>query len=416
MDKKYFITSEESVDNFVGIRFEDGVPQVVFPHGFAIANNETERRKDVFKLLNVLMRFNDIKSGDNLFDKNNLISDIPIKSYLYIIQNFLECGYYTEKENKYINATKGKINWKRTIQKEKSYLDKSNIIYLNFQIKTNQNNTNNLITEIHSYCVYKSIFLFGWLFYPFEKLPLKPQIKYDKKIFTNILKNAMNNTFNDTKRKLFQSMINILISENECIDINNCSIGVKFFDKIWERLIDFTFGEVNKNKYFPHAKWHIIKNDKIIQSTALEPDTIMKYQDKIYVLDAKYYQFGITEHFKDLPNTSSIQKQITYGKHVAEKFCKIAKENVYNAFIMPFNAKNSNKMKFVSIGTADWEEYNEKTLNYAYVLGILIDTKWLITECTKHRNNEIEELALLIEKSLAKYKHIVKIYEKNLLE
>ena len=204
MNKNCFITSEESLDNFVGIRFRDGIPQVVFPHGFAIADSERECRKDVFSLLNVLIRFTDKKSGDKTNCNDNLISDLPIKSYLYIIQNFLDYGYYVEQETKYKNASKGKINWKRTIQKEKAYLDKSGVIYLNFQVKTNQTNTNNFITEIHRYCVYKSIMLFGWLFCPFANLPLEPQIKYDKKTFINVLKNAMDRRINWLKEILYK--------------------------------------------------------------------------------------------------------------------------------------------------------------------------------------------------------------------
>ena len=72
------------------------------------------------------------------------------------------------------------------------------------------------------------------------------------------------------------------------------------------------FGESNKDIYFPHAKWHIINREKT-ESSALEPDTVMKLNGKFYILDAKYYKFGITGLPMHLPATSSIQKQITYG-------------------------------------------------------------------------------------------------------
>ena len=160
----------------------------------------------------------------------------------------------------------------------------------------------------------------------------------------------------------------------------------------------------DKKKYFPHATWHIIKNDKVEKSSALEPDTIMKYNGKTYVLDAKYYQYGISQNPKDLPNTSSIQKQITYGKHIAEQFYKGSENSVYSAFVLPYKSENLDKWKFVSIGSADWEEYNSKTYNYAYILALLLDSKWIINEYSRHNDYEIEKLANLIETSLNSYR------------
>ena len=114
--------------------------------------------------------------------------------------------------------------------------------------------------------------------------------------------------------------------------------------------------------------------------------------------------FRSTGNPSDLPNTSSIQKQITYGKHIAEHIQEVAREDVYNAFIMPYNAAGGEKAKFVSVGTADWEQYSSQTPNYAYVLGLLLDTKWLLAEYTRHNDAEIERLATLIEQSLISYR------------
>ena len=71
---------------------------------------------------------------------------------------------------------------------------------------------------------------------------------------------------------------------------------------------------------------------------------------------------------------------------------------------MPFNSCGGENTKFVSVGTADWERYTPQTLNYAYVLGILLDTKWLLTEYTRHDASEIEQMANLIETSLSQYR------------
>lgn len=404
MLREYCKTSSETADLFVGIRFVDGVPEVVFPHGYHISDEDKDCRKDIFRLIAVLQRFTDHKEGNKSNRNKDTIVSFPISSYQYIILDFLEHGYYTEREIKYVSSQRGKINWKRTIQQETAQIDNGNVVYLDFQVKTNRINSNNLISMIHKYCVYICFLKLGWLFFERDYLPEKPEISFNKKMFLETLNQALNDTYNDQKRKLFQSMINIIKEHNDDIDVKNMAVGVKRFDPIWERLIDYVFGEDDKDKYFPHATWHIIKNGKVERSSALEPDTIMKYLDKIYVLDAKYYQYGLTGWANDLPATSSIQKQITYGKHIAEQFSEVDVNEVFNAFIMPFDSQNGEKFKFVSVGKADWETYGKTAPNYAYVLGILLDTKYLLTEYVRHNNLEIENLADTIEASLKEFR------------
>lgn len=416
MKKNYCIVDENPTDKFVGIRFHNGIPEVVFPHGFDVSEDEIECRKDIFRLLAVLKRFSHSKDGQNANESENLLYSLPLSAYQYIMLDFLSHGYYVENETRYVSGTKGKIHWKRTIQREKPHLNNNNIVYLSFQLKTNKINENNLMSKIHRYCVYQSFFKFGWLYFDSAYLPPKPLFKIDKTLFVATLQKAMSTTFNDEKRKLFQSMIDVIVDKSSGISEKDFSIGTDEFDLVWERLIDHVFGEVDKDKYFPHATWHILHNNQFMQSSPLEPDTIMKYDGKMYVLDAKYYKFGITGTLSHLPPSSSIQKQITYGKYIAENSSKFHQEKVYNAFLMPFNAHSAEKMKFIGVGTADWEKYTPSTKNYNYVLGILLDTKWLISEYTRHNSTEIGKLANLIEESISSYRQMTEHPTTTLLQ
>ncbi len=404
MLREYCRTSAEVPDYFVGIRFKEGTPEVVFPHGYHIASDDKGCRKDIFKLMHVLKKFTEHSEGEDTNGREDKVFSLPITSYQYIIQDFLEHGYYTEREVKYVQSQRGKINWKRTIQQEQAQIDNDNVVYLSFQTKTNRINDNNLLSQIHHYCVYVSFMKFGWLYFSADYLPERPQIPFNKKLFLNALTKALNETYNDQKRRLFQCMINVICEEDEESTLNDVAVGVNRFDPIWERLIDYVFGEDDKEKYFPHATWHIIRNGRIEQNSALEPDTIMKRDNKIFVLDAKYYQYGLSKAIGDLPATASIQKQITYGKHISEQIREVPENNVYNAFIMPYDSDGSDEIRFVSVATADWEKYNDDTKNYAYVLGMLVDTRWLISSYVKHNQSEIERLADEIEKSLEWYR------------
>ena len=394
-------------DDFVGLRFYDGHPLVSFPRGFNLPEFDNDLRKDILHLLAAIQKFSTRHEGDkNTALDGDVELDFPLQSYQFIILDYLRNGYYTEREIRYIEAQRGKINWKRTIQKEQPQLDGDNLVYLNFIVKTNRINNDNLITRIHEYCVYESFLKMGWLYFDSDVLPMKPRIPFNKSLFLSVLTTELGNTFNDEKKRLFKSMINII---NECAEETNndssTAFGVHRFEYIWENMIDYVFGENNREQYHPKAHWHIIKRDIYNETSDLRPDTIMKLDGKIYILDAKYYKYGVTGIPSHLPSTTSIQKQITYGDYVAkEEF--VPKNNIFNAFLMPYCKSEEDDLpyKFVSVGIADWKTYNSDTENYYYILGILIDTKYLITTYAKHNTEEILRLSTLIEESLERYK------------
>lgn len=391
---------------FVGLRFEGDKPAVHFPRGYRLnfSNDET-LRKDITLLLGVLYKFATSQEGSKGISDGEMLSSFPLISYQYIIQDFLMHGYYIEKEDEYKIAKKGKIKWKQTIQKVKPIANEDNFVYLDFIVKNNKHKENNLITKIHEFCVYESFLKLGWLYLNNQFLPQKPTIKFNKRIFKGVLERALCDTFNDAKKRLFKSMLNIVCNVDESISENtNITFGTNHFEFVWEKIVDYIFGEDNKDIYFPRATWHIVDGIKS-ESSALEPDTIMIKEKKVYILDAKYYKYGLTGNINDLPATASVQKQITYGDYVENKFGK-SKVDIYNAFIMPFNKlmKNDDNYKFVSIGTADWVNYNKCASNHKYVVGILADTKNLIETYSRKNCQEIEQLSRLIVNSVENIK------------
>ena len=396
------ISNAEQPDDFVGLRFTSGKPSVVFPRGYRLPTEDDNLRREIIRLIATINRFSGRHEGEN--PKNNaeeIDLKMPVQSYQYVIYDFLAHGYYTENEVRYMENNRGKISWKRTIQKEQPAINNGNVVYLNFITKVNQINESSIITRIHEYCVFESFQKLGWLFLGKDVKPKKPTIKLNRKAFIGILRKELGKTFNIQKKQLFQSMINIIAQTDEKIDDHfNAAFGVYRFEYIWEGLIDYVFGEANKEDYFPHASWHIIKGSKH-ESSALEPDTIMLFNGKTYILDAKYYKYGVTGNPLHLPGTSSIQKQITYGDYVAEH--SVAPSKIYNAFIMPFDCCGEAPYKFVSVGTVDWINYSPATEAYKYVLGILLDTSHVINTFAKHNMSEIEDLSRLIELSAKEY-------------
>lgn len=407
---KNMVTSVDTQnDNFVGLKFFDGKPLVIFPRGYELSNDENTIRHDIIRLIATIQKFSGRYEGTIIKNSTGDTSlSMPFLSYQYVIYDFLAHGYYTENEVNYIENTKGKINWKRTIQKEQPKINNGNVVYLKFITKTNRINENNLITKIHEFCVYESFTKLGWLFIGKDIKPKKPTIKFNRATFISVLKQELGNTFNDRKRMLFQSMLNIISQADDKFgDKFNDAFGVDRFEYVWEGMIDYVFGESNKEEFFPHAKWKIIKRDGSYetQSSALEPDTIMLLDGNCYILDAKYYSYGIKLNNPNLlPPSSSIEKQIVYGEFVEENK-GYSSNQIYNAFIMPYNAKlhnDSEPYMFVGIGTADWKPI-ESNKKYHNVLGILMDTRYLINTYSKHNSMEIETLANMIEEIYEEY-------------
>lgn len=380
MVREFCRVSEREGDDFVGLRYIEGQPVVVFPRGFRISDDERQLRRDVLRLLSTIGKFSGHREGERVY---NIVGDIelsfPYLSYQYIIYDYLAHGYYTENEIKYSEQQRGKISWKRTIQRETPQIDGGNAVYLNFIVKQNRTNKNSFITKIHEYCVYQSFSKLGWLYTDTDLLPKKPSIELNKRLFTAVLRQELSNTFNEQKRMLFQSMINIIAeSAEQSLDSHDMAFGVERFDHVWEGMIDYVYGDNNREKYYPRAMWNI--KGKLFKSSELRPDTVVKVADKIYILDAKYYKYGITLNPNHLPATDSIQKQITYGEYVEK--CGYAQRNdIFNAFIMPFNSQTDDPYKFVAVATADWKKYGPVTANYEYVVGMLVDTTCQTAHC-----------------------------------
>lgn len=229
-------------------------------------------------------------------------------------------------------------------------------------------------------------------------------MKFNKKMFISVLNDALKNTFNNNKKLLFSSMLEIIKQADEKADFPDSSYGVTRFEHVWENLIDYVFGVDNKNDYFPHGHYTIIKNGSITESSALEPDTIMKVGDRLFILDAKYYKYGIISNPAFLPPTSSIHKQITYGDYVfTNRFADADK--IYNAFILPYEAPSKDEvLSFVSVATGDWIKYDQDTLNYKYVLVILLDTRYIMDTYSRQNMKDIDMMAEFIQDSLLLYK------------
>lgn len=395
-------------DYFVGIKYENESLRINFPLGYKRSSTEEELKKDVLNLIGVLSSLSDANESfienQKIAHKENVV--FPIHAYLYLIKDFLTNGYYFEKEVVYTKSSNGKANWAKTARQVKPLLQDDSVFYTEFITRKVKHNENELISQIHQYCVWESFSKIGWLFSSF--VPVKPRIKFNKSLFLSIIKTKLSQTFNEKTMLLFTYMIDVIEFLDKSSETKNFTYGTNEFEYIWESMVDSAFGEKNKTKYYPHCYWEIdgkeYSSDQLeFKQSALRPDTIMitdkaSENQKIFVLDSKYYKYGKSKLLNHLPMSGSIVKQIAYAEYIENKEnsgeLKHKSKSIYNAFIMPYESRKADEnLKFVGSARTDYKAGDKP---YYKIKAILVDTKWLIEN---HNRNDkmIKELAELIE-------------------
>lgn len=402
------INTNEDGDRFVGVKADSDDAVIYFPIGYQLPDDDDDLRNDINNLFGVLAAF---MKEDKVIEKSKFEApqtvDFPIHAYLTIIRDFLKkARYIVETDPQYFTDTKGRISWPRTVKDQMALIQRNgSLVFTKMTVRLTTPNDNKEITQIHKYCVYEAFEKMGWLYVPY--MPEKPGVFPGIKQSIYFLQKRIASTNNDIEQELFNAMIAML----EYVDKKNTDtqyfFGTDDFDHIWEKMIDKAFGIENKEEYFPKTRWLLDYGvDK--EKKPLQPDSIMIYKNKYYVLDAKCYRYGWTANPDHLPNGTDINKQITYGEYI-EKYKGVNNNNLFNCFIMPYN-KDDNLFHLNSsvgnIGEAvgDWryESSNPKMKNYERIQGIVMDTRYLMYNYIGTPEQQKKELAECIEKVLSR--------------
>ncbi|WP_407450583.1 LlaJI family restriction endonuclease [Fibrobacter sp.] len=410
-------SSDEKKDkSFVGIRIEDNRPKIYFPMGYrAVKPSEDICKRDFYQLISVL---ND-KSLQSYFSEEDLKKsqlDFPFYVYLSVLQYYLDFGYFVESETIYKKGFSGKINWPRTIKRIKPQVVKDEeghdqVVYLNLITRKTSYREDNLITLVHKFCVKESARLIGPLYGISENEVEEPELIFDYELFAEVIQDKIAATFNDKHLELFHAMLKMVRylgnKENRGEDgsENEPLFGVNTFAPVWEAMVDKIFGKlpqgVAKDKFNPHLRWNdgcrdekldeseeeIVLNDP--KRSTLRPDTIMVMGESVYILDSKYYKYGLTRFNSHLPGAESVCKQMAYAEYVETRlkeipaFAGMTSGNIYNAFIMPCCADAEGasassatfQMKRVGYIYGDWKNVKDENRPYHKIACILLDMK-----------------------------------------
>ena len=437
-----------SGDEFVGIRCvksNDGKfeTRIDFPLGYfkgdvAIRElTEDTVRENVMNLFAVL-------SDADLMSKVREDSSIaamleemkttafPMLAYLNVIRNYLDNGYITEREVEYKRKAHGKVNWNRTIKMTKPVIDEdeSNLVYLDLIARKVNYNEDCLITLVHKFCVHDALNRLGFLFgiEPTEE----PILDFDYELFCSAVNAKLSKTFNDRDLHLLSDLAKIIefLAEHQTEDGINTEyyFGVNKFAPMWEAMVDRIFATISReekrDKYNPHLKFVAFGSansdgenyqdddnegaDEERKRSTLRPDTIMQNGENIFILDSKYYKYGLKGNLCYLPGADSVCKQMAYAEYV-EKERGVNSECIFNAFVMPYCVEADNrklppdadsetrplKMRYAGYIYGDWKKVPDANHPYHKIACILLDLK-SVMECYTSSLNARAVLANLI--------------------
>lgn len=443
------LKTAQNGSDFVGIKITQSERTVTFPMGYfpekpslSVSKIKKEERREILNLIKSIALCTSNKNGERVSVLNGeLKCDFPIKSMLYIIEDFLDRGsYYIEKETLYAKSTSGKISWSRTIKNIKPAVSESGLAFLDFIIRKSRIQENQLITELHKYCVYKCFEIFGFLytqFVPEKGLIDEADISKNRKYYAQVLQEKIDSTYLESNIELFENLLNFINSFDSESETKEAAYGTNCFQVVWENLVDSVFGNISqteKEKYFyPASRWNF-PDEKPKKNAPLRPDTIMiletavakKYPEnpqnndrrKCFIIDSKYYSYTMLRKLDSeeneseqesvlihgsIPGSDSIQKQITYAQYIDASIKTFDSErrakyrfnpsDIFNVFILPANNMEE-KLKYIGYATSDWHDGNK---NYHTIHAVTIDTKFLLENGNKKSDELQNELAILVK-------------------
>ena len=348
----------------VGIeQLENNKINLYLPIGITKRDAENDENF-IYKLINSILpaKKKDIQLHGNL--NNNVGDEWPIYSEIWLVKDYIHHGLYKEIEKKYNINNGGRINWKKTINKESIF--SSNSVYYPNIIFENNSNGYTIITELQKFCLNKCTV---------GKYICKLEEKHNVNIiinneninyYINVLKKELFSTFEDHKKQLLNSLINILsyYSSNNLMTIN--SYITYEYHYSWEYMIAYLFNDNEKmrKELLPKHEYH---PKEIGYQSSLIPDTIFSKDESVFIIDSKYYSRG------NVPATSDICKQVEYCRTAKSKLKNnnIIKQ-IYNSFVLPSKVQESNIYEYIGYANMIGEDSELYKINVIYLDALYI--------------------------------------------
>ena len=207
----FIVPNNKSEINYIGFDILQNCNRFVFPPKY-FGNNkisDQDKRKEARKIITLLKKFR-----QEYFLNGNCDEFFQFNAMIWLIQDYINHGYYVELEQTHKIATNGKINWKQTIKHNSIFFENENIIYRQFVRNRTFIDDSQILTQIYKSCLYYSVERLGFIFGVKKTENSIFDIEKDKDYLLFFLYNELDKTFNDYKKTLLMHLIAIIKNQN----------------------------------------------------------------------------------------------------------------------------------------------------------------------------------------------------------
>lgn len=372
---------------YVGvISIQDFVVKV-YPKYIEDKTNIRTKFKQIIKVIERYSKSKPLDDNVDLGTKNGEPYN-RISMMVYILNDYMENGVYTNTRKIIENNGNGDINWNRTINDTYPIITNNRPYYVELKTYYNIRDDNNYFKLLHEYIVTRCskallddelLDIFG-----LDNIILSDLEKDD---FGNTeyilyrLNSEKNVQYNTTKQRLLDLMIAYVSGKFNKDAFELSLYGTKNFHNIWEDVCkdcfddlikkDKTIGEIEEYKGLNPSQrdkawynvtlldkiekpiWNGYKDDNSVHEIpspkTLVPDIVTIYKNgskKLFcILDAKYYHINIdviNNRLRHCPGIGDITKQFLYQyalKDLYEAYRFNHYHEVRNAFLMPSDSE-----------------------------------------------------------------------------
>jgi hypothetical protein len=263
------------------------------------------------------------------------------------------------------------------------------IVYLH-TFRNHNKVADDILSEAYRYCLNQSIRVAGWLY----GLDSFPDDAWDftlakKEEYYYEIRNRLDSTFEEVRKLRLHHMLNIIKAFDVGISDKAVEYGVDSYEYVFQSLVSSILGNVDDiSMYYPRAHYQLPSGRH--RSSSLKPDTVMVDGDSLFIIDSKFYRYGLTNDPSDLPSSDSVQKQLTYAEF-AKLNMSAGINHIYNAFLIPADLSSQQEpdgpklLSWAGYAQSDWKPNDE---DYHTVQLILIDLRGLMHSWM--RRNDID--------------------------
>lgn len=288
--------------------------------------------------------------------ESNILSTIS-----YIIDDFNEYGVYkNELDILELNGC-GDTEWDETMDTFIPYIDRNQVIYMDYLSSENICDENYIVTKIHKAVVNKCISFCKE--YNLDKLlryegiceiDSDYDIDYDEEMFINLIDQELAIQYEDRKVRVLHAIKSFLTQNNGSQQDRLEAFGSTNFENIWENICSDILGNefVGNGRYkkfkLKEPVWTKDKSAEINISkkrkgrkNILNPDTLKVVKNNgetiLLILDAKYYDLNFISKNEVInnPGMGDISKQYMYELALKEYCNQNTITKCINAFMIP---------------------------------------------------------------------------------